>query len=47
MRELERLRHQLTTLPQVAVPTGLAQELFGAAGQGSHEEYDLPFDACQ
>ncbi len=44
MRELETIRRQLTALPKVAVVSGLTQELFGAAGKGSRDEYDLNLD---
>jgi hypothetical protein len=44
MRELEIMRRQLTELPKVAVVSGLTQELFGAAGQGSRDEYDMDLD---
>ncbi|MBM3131301.1 MAG: hypothetical protein FJ009_22090 [Chloroflexi bacterium] len=44
MRELETIRRQLTTLPKGAVATGLTKELFGAAGKGSRDEYDLNLD---
>jgi len=44
IRELEVMRRQLTELPKVAVATGLTQELFGAAGKGSRDEYDLNLD---
>ncbi len=44
MRELETIRRQLTALPKVAVATGLTKELFGAAGKGSRDEYDLNLD---
>ena len=44
IRELEMMRRELTALPKVAVATGLTQELFGAAGKGSREEYDLNLD---
>jgi hypothetical protein len=39
MRELETMRRQLAVLPTVAVASGLTQELFGAAGKGSRDEY--------
>ncbi len=44
MRELELMRRQLTELPKVAVVSGLTQELFGAAGKGSRDEYDMNLD---
>lgn len=44
MRELETMRRQLTALPKVAVTSGLTQELFGAAGKGTRDEYDLNLD---
>ncbi len=44
IRELKVMRRQLTELPKVAVATGLTQELFGAAGKGSRDEYDLNLD---
>ena len=44
--ELEALRRQLelATLPRTTVPTGITEELFGAAGQGTRDEYDLNLD---
>ena len=44
MRELETMRRQLTALSRVAAVSGLTQELFGAAGKGSRNEYDLSLD---
>ncbi len=44
MRELETIRRQLAVLPRVAVASGLTQELFGAAGKGSRDEYDMNLD---
>ena len=44
MRELETIRRQLTALPRVTAMSGLTQELFGAAGKGSRDEYDLNLD---
>jgi hypothetical protein len=44
MRELEIMRRQLTELPKAAVATGLTQELFGAAGRGTRDEYDMNLD---
>jgi hypothetical protein len=44
MRELAAIRRQLSTLPNVAAVSGLTQELFGAAGKGTHDEYDLQLD---
>lgn len=44
MRELEIIRRQLTEFPKVAVATGLTQELFGAAGKGTRDEYDMNLD---
>ncbi len=44
MRELETMRRQLTELPKVAVVSGLTQELFGAAGKGTRDEYDMALD---
>lgn len=44
MRELEIMRRQLTTVPTVAVASGLTQELFGAAGKGTRDEYDMNLD---
>lgn len=44
IRELEIIRRQLTDLPKVAVASGLTQELFGAAGKGSRDEYDMDLD---
>jgi len=44
VRELLELRGQLTAAPQ-AVPThSLTDELFGAAGQGNRDEYDVQLD---
>ncbi len=44
MRELEIMRRQLTNIPTVAVASGLTQELFGAAGKGTRDEYDMNLD---
>ena len=44
IRELEIIRRQLTDLPKIAVASGLTQELFGAAGKGSRDEYDMDLD---
>ncbi len=44
MRELEMMRRQLTVIPKVAVASGLTQELFGAAGKGTRDEYDMNLD---
>lgn len=44
MRELETMRRQLTTVSTVAVASGLTQELFGAAGKGTRDEYDMNLD---
>ncbi len=46
IRELLDLRGQLTVTPKpTAVPTRtLTDELFGAAGQGKRDEYDLQLD---
>lgn len=44
IRELEIMRRQLTELPKVAVASGLTHELFGAAGKGSRDEYDMDLD---
>jgi hypothetical protein len=44
IRELEIIRRQLTDLPKIAVASGLTQELFGAAGNGSRDEYDMDLD---
>ena len=43
---LEALRRQLelATLPKTTVPNGIIEELFGAAGQGTRDEYDLDLD---
>ena len=44
VRELLELRDQLTAAPK-AVPTrNLTDELFGAAGQGNRDEYDVQLD---
>lgn len=44
IRELEALRHQLTAPSKEAPVRGLTNELFGAAGHGTHDEYDLQLD---
>ncbi len=44
MHELEIIRRQMTAVPRVADATGLTQELFGAAGKGSRDEYDVDLD---
>ena len=41
IRELEALRRQLATPPKTMVTTSITEELFGAAGQGTRDEYDL------
>jgi hypothetical protein len=44
VRELLELRGELTAPPK-AVPThSLTDELFGAAGQGHRDEYDVQLD---
>jgi hypothetical protein len=44
IRELEALRRQLTVPSKEAPPRGLTDELFGAAGRGTRDEYDLQLD---
>jgi len=47
IRELEALRRQLelTMPPKTTITTtGITEELFGAAGQGTRDEYDLNLD---
>jgi hypothetical protein len=44
IRELEIMRRQLTDLPKPTAVSGLTQELFGAAGKGSRDEYDIDLD---
>jgi hypothetical protein len=46
IHELEALRRQLQLAahPKTTVPTGITEELFGAAGQGTRDEYDLNLD---
>ncbi len=45
IRELLELRHQLVVTPKpIPAPTrSLTDELFGAAGHGTREEYDLQY----
>ena len=43
MRELEALRRELL-LPTQATPPNMTEQLFGAAGHGTREEYDLNLD---
>ncbi|HHB90986.1 MAG TPA: hypothetical protein ENK60_06720 [Anaerolineae bacterium] len=42
IQELEALRRELTfpEQPEMAETTGIVESLFGAAGQGSRNEYD-------
>ncbi len=44
IRELEGLRRQLATPPKTTVTTSIAEELFGAAGRGTRDEYDPNLD---
>ena len=44
LRELEALRRQLTTEPKAIATHNLTQELFGAAGHGTRDEYDSFLD---
>jgi len=44
MQELTTIRRQLSTLSNIATVSGLTQELFGAAGKGTRDEYDLQLD---
>jgi len=44
IRELEALRRQLATPPKTTVTTSITEELFGAAGQGTRDEYDFNLD---
>ncbi len=44
IRELESLRRLLTAPSKPAPANGLADELFGAAGHGTQDEYDLELD---
>ncbi len=44
IRELEVMRRQLVTTPKIIQPSGLTDELFGALGHGTWEEYDLNLD---
>ena len=43
IHELEALRRQpeSATMPRTSVATSITEELFGAAGQGARDEYDL------
>jgi hypothetical protein len=42
--ELEMMRCQLTAAPKTVPVSGLTEELFGAAGRGTRDEYDLNLD---
>ena len=44
MRELQVMRRELTPLTELVTPPGLTRELFGAAGKGTRDEYDLNLD---
>jgi hypothetical protein len=44
IRELLELRGQLTATPRAALTHSLTDELFGAAGQGYRDEYDVQLD---
>ena len=44
IRELLELRGQLTATPRAALKHSLTDELFGAAGQGYRDEYDVQLD---
>lgn len=44
IRELEALRRQLTTEPKAIATHNLTEELFGAAGHGTRDEYDSFLD---
>jgi hypothetical protein len=44
IRELLELRGQLTATPRAALTHSLTDELFGAAGQGDRDEYDVQLD---
>ena len=44
IRELEALRRQLALVPEATPTRNLTEELFGAAGQGTRDEYDMRLD---
>ena len=44
VRELEEMRRVLTAMPKRETPAGLTEELFGALGRGTWEEYDVNLD---
>jgi len=44
IRELEELRHQLIVAPKATEVHNLTEELFGAAGHGTWDEYDASLD---
>jgi hypothetical protein len=44
VRELLELRDQLTVAPKGVPMRNLTDELFGAAGQGNRDEYDVQLD---
>jgi hypothetical protein len=44
IRQLELLRRELTDRPHKPSAPGLTRSLFGAAGQGTEDEYDLELD---
>jgi|GEM_PF-1461618 len=44
VRELQDMRHKLVAMSKAVVPSGLTDSLFGAAGHGIWEEYDMHLD---
>ena len=44
IRELEQIRQELTHVTTATSNSDLTNQLFGAAGKGTREEYDLDVD---
>jgi len=44
IRELQVMREQLSITPKPPQPGGLTQQLFGALGHGTWDEYDMDLD---
>ena len=44
LRELQALREQLALTAKLPQPIGLTRQLFGAAGHGTWDEYDMDLD---
>ena len=44
IRELQAMRRELATVPQAESKPNLVEDLFGALGHGTWDEYDLNLD---